>query len=283
MGMPPAMGMPPGGGGDPGMMGAPQPPGGAMMGPQGPDPEPPGPEQSMAEEGVQMGAGPDGEAVEGPAHGPNITALSADGPSASGPGNPPAGYWATANINGINGPQATGPSGSPPSGGVGPELPPGVPEPNEIPRNRQRPVESDSMRGNTPKQVGASRRKRTRKGEDISPGPRSLSKFESGPSSYGKHLTASEDQVQAEVRRRELVANWDFSVARHPKVADLVNDPKFYRALNAQTYRGQLQADWPEILASHPDRPSGAAGDSHRILQDLLAQFYEVFGVEPEW
>ncbi len=288
-GMPPAMG---GGapGADPSMGGAPQPPGGAMMGPQGPDPMPPGPEEAMAEAGMMgddeqapIGAGPNGAIVEGPAHGPNITALSADGPAAAGPGNPPAGYWATAKVGGlgeINGPHATPPAGSPPSGPAGMELPPGVPEPSEIPRNRQRPVESDSMRGNTPKQVGANRRKRTRKGEEQD---RPLSKFEIGPSSYGRSLTASEDQVQAEVQRREVVANWDFSVARHPKVSDLVMDPKFYRALHAQTYRGQLQADWPEILASHPERPAGKAADSHRILEDLLAQFYEVFGVEPEW
>lgn len=283
-GMPPAMG---GGqpGGDPTMMGAPQPPGGAMMPPQGPDPEPPGPEEAMSEEGVEpIGAGPNGAIIEGPAHGPNITALSADPPSAPGPGNASAGYYAVASKTGglgeINGPHATPPSGSPPQGPPGMELPPGVPEPHEVPRNRQRPVESDTMRGNTPKQAGASRRKRTRKGEEIS---RPLSKFEIGPSSYGTSRTASEDQVVEQVKRREVVANWDFSVARHPKVSDLVMDPKFYRALHAQTYRGQLQADWPEILAAHPDRPPGKAADSHRILEDLLAQFYEVFGVEPEW
>lgn len=288
MGMPPAMGAPgqPPGGGDPSMMGAPQPPGGAMMGPQGPDPMPPGPEEAMAEEGLEMGAGPNGEQVEGPAHGPNITALSADPPAASGPGNPSAGYYATAKLGGlgeVNGPTATPPVGSPPQGPPGMELPPGIPEPNEIPRNRQRPVESDSMRSNTPKQVGANRtRKRTRKGEEQD-GQRPLSKFEVGPSSYGTSRTASEVEVEEQIKRRELVANWDFSVARHPKVSELVNDPKFYRALNAQTYKGQLQADWPEILASHPDRPPGKAADSHRILEDLLAQFYEVFGVEPEW
>ena len=282
-------GQPAPGGGDPMMGGAPQPPGGMMMGPQGPDSEPPGPEQAMAQEGlfdeegnvVQIGAGPNGAMIEGPAHGPNITSLSADGPAAPGPGNPSAGYYATASLGDINGPHATPPVGSPPSGGVGPELPPGVPEPSEIPRNRQRPVESDSMRSNTPKQVGASRRKRTRKGQESETRP--LSKFEVGPSSYGSSRTASEDQVAEQVKRREIVANWDFSVARHPKVSDLVMDPKFYRALNAQTYRGQLQADWPEIMASHPDAPPGKAADSHRILEDLLAQFYEVFGVEPEW
>jgi len=43
-----------------------------------------------------------------------------------------------------------------------------------------------------------------------------------------------------------------------------------------QTYQSQLQADWPEILA-------GGAEDSKRVLDDMLAQFYEIFGVEPEW
>ena len=232
------------------------------MGPEGPDPMPPGPDQALEDEMAeeQLGAGPNGAMIEGPAHGPNVSALSADGPAAPGPGNPSAGYYATAKIgglSGINGPQATPPSGSPPQGPVGAELPPGVPEPTEIPRNRQRPAESDTMRSNTPKQVGASR-------------------FQSGPSSYGKSRQASEDQVEDQVKRLEVVANWDFSVARHPKVADLVNDPKFYRALNMTTYRGQLQCDWAEIL-------NGGAPDSRRILEDMLAQFYEIFGVEPEW
>ena len=153
------------------------------------------------------------------------------------------------------------------------ELPPSVPEPTEIPRNRQRPAESDTMRGNTPKQVGASRRKRTRKGQEEA---RRLSKFETGPSSYGSSRTASEEEVENQVRRLETVASWDFSVARHPRVEDLVQDPKFYRALNMQTYQGQLQADWPEILA-------GGAQDSKRILDDMLGTFYEIYGVEPQW
>ena len=82
------------------------------------------------------------------------------------------------------------------------------------------------MRSNTPKQVGAGRIRR-------------------GPSSYGRSRQASEEQVENQVKRLEVVSNWDFSVARHPKVADLVNDPKFYRALNMQSYEGQLRADWP--------------------------------------
>lgn len=228
-----------------GMGGGMPPPG--MMPPQGPEPMPPGPDEAMAAEDP------------GPSQGPAASPLSSPGPAAPGPGNPPAGYYAAraAGISAVNGPHGAPPAGMPPSGGVGPELPPGIPEPSEIPRNRQRPVESDSMRGNTPKQVGAGR-------------------IQGGPSSWGRSRKASEGQVQDQVGRLEVVANWDFSVSRHPRVADLVNDPKFYRALNMQTYEGQLKADWPEILA-------GGADDSKRILDDMLAQFYEIFGVEPEW
>jgi hypothetical protein len=228
-----------------------------MAGPPG---APPSPEEAQAQADAEAQAEMEGGGMAAPAQGPNISPLSSQGPAAPGPGNPPAGYYASvhnAGINAINGPHATPPAGAAPSGGVGPELPPGVPEPNEIPRNRQRPVESDSMRGNTPKQVGASR-------------------FEVGPSSYGKSRKASEQDVRNQVSRLETVASWDFAPARHPKVSDLVNDPKFYRALNMDTYRGQLQADWPEILA-------GGADDSKRILDDMLAQFFEIFGVEPEW
>ena len=248
------------------------PPAMMMPGQQGPDPMPPGPEAAMAQAGQPpMQGGP----IEAPAQGPNISPLSSPGPAASGPGNPSAGYYAAvhAGLGLINGPHGSPPAGSPPSGGVGMELPPSVPEPTEIPRNRQRPAESDTMRGNTPKQVGASRRKRTRKGQEEA---RRLSKFETGPSSYGSSRTASEEEVENQVRRLETVASWDFSVARHPRVEDLVQDPKFYRALNMQTYQGQLQADWPEILA-------GGAQDSKRILDDMLGTFYEIYGVEPQW
>lgn len=225
-------------------------------------------EQQMAGGGVmppgaapgQEQAPPDEEAppAEGPAQGPNVTPPSAQGPAASGPGNPSAGHYArVAGLNNINGPHGTPPAGSPPSGGLGPELPPGVAEPSEIPRNRQRPAESDEMRGSEPRQVGASR-------------------FEAGPSSYGASRRLTEGQVEDQIKRLEIISNWDFTPARHPKVADLVNDPNFYRALNMNAYRGQLQADWPEILA-------GGAHDSKKILDDMLEQFFEVFGVEPSW
>ena len=213
----------------------------------------PPPDPSEAQAQAEMEGGP----MQAPAQGPNVSPLAAPGPGAPGPGNPPAGVYAarSAGLGAINGPHASPPAGAGPSGGVGPELPPGVPEPSEIPRNRQRPEESDSMRGNTPKQA---------------------ERIRTGPSSYGRSRKASEEQVQGQVKRLEVVANWDFSVSRHPQVSDLVNDPKFYRALNMETYRGQLQADWPEILA-------GGADDSKRILDDMLAQFFEIFGVEPEW
>lgn len=247
----------------------------------GMQPAPPPPEDAEAQaqaEAEQEMMAEQGGGMAVPAQGPNVSPLSAQGPGAPGPGNPPAGYYASvrnAGLSQVNGPHGSGPAGMPPQGTVGAELPPGVPEPTEIPRNRQRPAESDTMRSNTPKQVGANRkRKRTRAGQES--GPRPLSKFEAGPSSYGKHLVASEEQVENQVRRLETVASWDFTPARHPRVADLVNDPKFYRALNMQSYQGQLQADWPEILA-------GGATDSRRILDDMLEQFYEIFGVEPEW
>lgn len=227
----------------------------------GPPGAPPPPEDAEAQAQAEAEAEAEqGGEMAAPAQGPNVSPLSAQGPAAPGPGNPPAGYYASvrnAGLNAINGPHGTPPAGSPPSGGVGPELPPGVPEPSEIPRNRQRPVESDTMRSNTPKQVGAGR-------------------IQNGPSSWGRSLQASEEDVTNQVRRLETVASWDFTPSRHPKVSELVNDPKFYRALNMDTYRSQLQADWPEILA-------GGADDSKQILDDMLAQFYEIFGVEPEW
>jgi hypothetical protein len=153
---------------------------------------------------------------------------------------------------------------------MGPELPPGLPEPTEPARMRKVPEESSDY-----DKMAAKRRarKRTRGGQE-EPEPRKLSKFEVGPSSYGQHLRASQDEVVRQVRRRE--GSWNFSPGRHPKVSELVGDPNFYRALNQDTYRGQLQADWPEILA-------GGAPQSKQILDDMLAQFFELYGVEPEW
>jgi hypothetical protein len=231
-----------------------------------------------------QGAGPGGGPPQGgppqggmePAVGPG-----APGPGAPGPGSPSAGFYAKkqAALN-INAPQGTGPVGTPPSGGSGPALPPGIPPPTEVPRNqfKQRPAESDTMRKNTPGQTqatAAKRRRRTRRGEDVlEPGPRRLSKFETGPSSYHASHNMTNEQVAEQVGRREAV--WKFRPRRKPKVSDLVTSPEFYRALNMGAYQGQLQADWPEILA-------GGAKDSRQVLDDMLEQYFELYGVEPQW
>ena len=62
----------------------------------------------------------------------------------------------------------------------------------------------------------------------------------------------------------------------NPRVEDLVDDPEFYQALNATAYEDQIRADYPEVVA-------GGAQDSKKILDDLLEQYAEVFGVEPVW
>lgn len=128
------------------------------------------------------------------------------------------------------------------------------------------------MRSNQP--AKQSRRKRTRKGEEQRPGPRSLSKFEVGPSTYQASHDMSEGEILAEVQRREAV--WRARPQRRPKISDLVNDPDFYRSTNMGAYQSQLQADWPEILA-------GKATDSRRILDDMVEQYVAMYGVEPTW
>lgn len=245
---PGAMGAPPGApGGPPG--GAPggeaPPPGGGEAPPGGPGAAPAGPPAPGG-----------GSQIDGPAGTPPMPGMTARR------------YGAV-----INGPTADGPSGSPPSGPMGPELPPGVPQPTEPARMRKIPEESSDYTASTD-EVDSKRRKRTRGGKE-EPASRKPTKFETGPSSYGQHLRASSDEVERQVRRREG-AHYSFSPGRNPKVSDLVNDPNFYRSLNQDSYRGQIQADFPEILA-------GGAEGSKAILDDMLMQFTELFGVEPQW
>lgn len=238
------------------------------------------PGQPMMAPGA-AGPPPGGAAPGGPPAG-QVMPPGAPGPGAPGPGAAPAGQIAAsrdekvhsffAGLAGINGPTGSGPAGSPPTGGVGPELPPGVPEPTEVPRNRQRPAESDDNRKFMPSQTTA-KRKRTRKG--VEEEPRRLSKFETGPSSYGSHLTAKQEDVENQVQRLEAIANWRMGGAA-PSVAELVNDPAFYRATNMQPYEGQIKADWPEILA-------GGAPESRSLLETMCDQFREIFGVDPQW
>jgi hypothetical protein len=143
---------------------------------------------------------------------------------------------------------STGPHGSPPfASGPG-----GVQEvaeetPPELPRNRQRPAESDEQRGSMPKK----------------------SKFEQGPSSYGKAMRANTNRVEQAVRRRE-------AVARGVSVSDLVNDPESYFLTNMGGYEAQIRADWPEIQA-------GGAPDSRKLLEELVEQYEEVTGITPRW
>jgi hypothetical protein len=260
--MPPGAGMMPPAGAPPG--GAP-PPGGDPAAEGGAPPPPAGP-----------GGPPGGDSL---VDGPGGSAPASPGPGAPGPGSPSAGFFASKatpvfvhHAGTINGPMASPPKVDGPVGPLGPELPPGVPEPTEPQRNRMRPAESDDNRpsGN----LTAGKRKRTRRGiPDITPETdRKLSRFETGPSSFGARFKLTEAQAEQEVQRRQAAG----SPARHPKVSDLINDPSFFRSLNKDTYRGQLQADWPEILA-------GGAPDSKKILDDMLQQYYELYGVEPEW
>lgn len=229
------------------------------------------------------GAPPPEGGGEAPVGGPGAAGApgpGAPGPGAPGPGNVSAGAY-TARKGAL---QAEGPVFTPtpidgPSAGMGPALPPGVPKPTEIPRNRQRPPESDDNRKNMPAQTKATPQapetRKGRKGElPREEQPRRRGRFESGPSSFGARNRLSEDAVRDQVRRLESV--WTHRPARHPKVSDLVNDPTFYRATNNQAYQSQIQADWPEILA-------GNKTDSNKILDDMLIQYFEIFGVEPQW
>lgn len=237
--------------------------------------------------GAPPGGAPpsEGGGEEGPVGGPGQAGApgpGAPGPGAPGPGNVSAGgYTAKKGALSAEGPVYTPTPIDGPSAGMGPALPPGVPKPTEIPRNRQRPPESDDMRKNMPAQTKATpqspeTRKGRRKGElpREEDQPRRRGRFEHGPSSYGARERLSEDQVRDQVRRLESV--WTHRPARHPKVSDLVNDPTFYRATNNQAYQSQIQADWPEILA-------GNQTDSNKILDDMLEQYLEIFGVEPQW
>lgn len=165
-------------------------------------------------------------------------------------------------------PQAGVPTSTPPSGGVpagGPPMTSGpvIPNPVELPRNRQRPEESDEMRAGAPRAA-----KRTKKG-----GIEKKSRLEIGPSSYGRSRYANEERVKKAVRRLEAIQKHKVAGKR---VEDLVNDPDFYDALHAQQYEDQIKADFPEIL-------NGGAPQSKKILDDLLDQYAEIFGSYPEW
>ena len=151
---------------------------------------------------------------------------------------------------------ATGPHGEgPKSSGPG-----GVEDASEtvteLPRNRQRPVESDEQRGAMPKGAKVSTLRTNRP----------LTKFEKGPSSYGKARTADAKRVEKAIRRR----------ASGVSVGDIVEDPEAYAITGMAGYESQIRADWPEIQA-------GGAPDSRKLLQELVEQYEEAPGVRPRW
>jgi hypothetical protein len=153
---------------------------------------------------------------------------------------------------------ASGPSSSPltESSQVGTG---GATEPS---RNRSRPVESDEQRAGAPKAASQRWAERVHGNH----------RFARGPSSLGHSLHASEEDVQAAIQRREMYA-------RHPGtpfVSQLIEDPGFWRMLNATGDEDAIRADWPEIRA-------GKASESGRLLQDLVSQYEEVTGVQPIW
>ena len=152
-------------------------------------------------------------------------------------------------------PSSTPPQGGPPSGGPPMTAGPVAPNPVELPRNRQRPEESDEMRAGTPRAAGR------------------IARLRAGPSSYGRSRYADEERVQKAVRRLEAIQKHK---AAGKRVEDLVEDPEFYDSLNAQQYEDQIRADFPEIL-------NGKAPQSKKILDDLLSQYAEIFGTNPEW
>lgn len=174
-------------------------------------------------------------------------------------GGAPMGGDPMAAMMGGGAPMGADPGAMPPDGGDDA----GAAEP---PRNRARPEISDEMQPGAPR-AASRRRAAKRSGDNIRP----LSKFETGPSSYGASRHTSPDRVEAAVRRREVMA-------RHPvaRVSDLIEDPEFYEMVNGTQYADQIQADWPEIQA-------GGATETAQLLRDLIEQYTDATGVEPEW
>lgn len=153
---------------------------------------------------------------------------------------------------------STGPHGTPPQasgpGGV-PDQSSQVDSEPELPRNRNRPEESDEQRASMPKG----------KVSKIH-GDRPLTKFEKGPSSFGRSKKVDAKRVEKAIRRR----------ASGVSVEDLVNDPEAYAITGMSGYESQIRADWPEIQA-------GGAKESRRLLEELVEQYEEVTGLTPRW
>jgi hypothetical protein len=158
------------------------------------------------------------------------------------------------------GPQTRPPQTTPPGGAAEPTKKKTEATP-ELARNRQRPDESDEQRANMPKSAAEKYADRIH--------DRALTKFETGPSSYGRSRRAKEERVRQAVKRRE-------AIAKGVTVDDLVHDPDFYATLNAGAYESQIRADWPEIQ-------SGGGGESRKLLEEMVQQYEEVTGITPRW
>lgn len=149
----------------------------------------------------------------------------------------------------------------------------------EVPRNRQRPEESDEMRAGMPKKVGQTQKRDTSlpgRGDQSDPiltkeardQLNTLTRMTRGPSSYRKSRTADDRRIERAVRRRELLARGGTI-----SVEDLVNDPEAFDLVHMEAFEAQLRADLPELLAG------GGSPESRRLLEEFAQQYEEVTGV----
>lgn len=192
-------------------------------------------------------------------------------------------------------PVAAPPSASPPWAS-GPSLP-GTPtggggKPIEVPRNRQRPPESDEARATMPKAGGNShqrrRAKRTRSGtgDEIRP----ISALEKGPSSWRASVVRSDDdfdKVEFAVRRRQRIAEHAANISEHrpeSHLATLLDNPIFWDSTEKHAYRDQIVADLPDILAAKGDVMGMDRNVRHsaRLLEEALDQYEYIFGTVVE-
>jgi hypothetical protein len=185
----------------------------------------------------------------------------------------------------FHGPEMRGPQMAPP-GGAAPDPLPEIPGGDmEVARNRSlnRPPESDEQRGTMPKvsRIVVADKKNLEDlmlftgNTDLKIGDRvELERdpmaVEVGPSSYRHSHKVSRERVKQAIRRREILA------MGNPTVAQLVIDPDFWFTVQMGAYQGQVIADWPEIQA-------GGAPESRKILEEAVEQYEEITGTEPQW
>lgn len=131
-----------------------------------------------------------------------------------------------------------------------------------VPRNRTRPQESDEQRSRSPR----------------------AAKFGEAPSSYGAVRNIEGRRAQAVVR-----AAYESGTMT---VRELVATDRFFDDLNRESYKDQLRNDIDAIYTSiHLDRDGNArlastahdAAESFDVLNEMLMQYTEVYGQQPEW